>query len=89
LNNDLDNLGISSAVEEEILDQKSNLAAITVQDTVDGETAASIRRTIETSFMDGFRAVSLVAAGLAVLSAVVSAVMIEDKRETAVPAPGD
>jgi hypothetical protein len=39
--------------------------------------------------MDGFRAVSLVAAGLAVLSAVVSAVMIEDKRETAVPAPGD
>lgn len=89
LNSGLDELSISSGLEMDILEQESSLAAIMVPEDVDGGTAENIRSTINASFMDGFRAVSLVAAGLAVLSALVSAVMIEDKRKMAVPPTSD
>ncbi len=79
LSSGLSDLSLEPALESDILAQESNLAAITVPGEVDGGTADRIRQAVNSAFTDGFQAVSLVAAGLALLSALVAAMMIENK----------
>jgi EmrB/QacA subfamily drug resistance transporter len=68
-----------TAMEE----QKANLGAAEPPAGVNGETAAAIETAVDESFVVGFRVAMLIAAGLALASAVASALIIEGKGKTA------
>jgi EmrB/QacA subfamily drug resistance transporter len=65
----------SATLEEE----KVYLAGAEVPEGVGEEEAAAIKRAIDESFVAGFRVVMLIAAGLAIASAVAAAILIEGK----------
>jgi hypothetical protein len=65
----------SATLEEE----KVYLAGAEVPEGVGEEEAAAIERAIDESFVAGFRMVMLIAAGLAIASAVAAAILIEGK----------
>ncbi len=73
LDRHLDRLGVPAVAREEIDSQRSRLASAQTSDS-------RARRAIEESFVAGYRAVVLVAAALAVASAVAAAVMIPERR---------
>jgi hypothetical protein len=68
---------------------KVDLAGAEVPEGLDGGTAAAVERAIDEAFVAGYRVAMLIAAGLALASAVVAGIMIEGKgravesRETA------
>ena len=57
------------------------LAAIEIPQWIDTQLKEEIERSIDDSFVAGFRLVMIVAAGLAVLSAITAELMIESKRK--------
>ena len=67
-------------VRQEIDNQRIRLAAIDIPPQIDNRLREEIRRAIDDSFVAGFRLVVFVASGLAVLSAVTAALMIEGTR---------
>jgi EmrB/QacA subfamily drug resistance transporter len=68
--------------------QTSRLAAISVPDELKDETKGSIKRAVEESFVAGFRVVILMAAALALVSALFAWLLIEGRSETVVEAAG-
>ena len=62
----------------ELDSQRVKLAAIEIPQDVDPRLTANLRRSINDSFVAGFRVVMFVAAGLAILSAATAKVMIEN-----------
>jgi hypothetical protein len=66
LNARLATLGLSGDLTAQIVEQKAKMAGIQVADT-------TARQAIDEAFVAGFRAVMLVSAGLAALSAIVTA----------------
>jgi hypothetical protein len=69
--------------------EKVDLGGAEVPDGLEGETAAAVERAIDEAFVAGFRVAMYVAAGLALASAVVAAIMIEGKGSAVrSPQPG-
>jgi hypothetical protein len=73
-------LDLGAEAQQQLEESKSDLGAAQPPEGLASETAAAVERAVAESFLLGFRVVMLVAAGLAVASAVAAAVMIEGGR---------
>jgi EmrB/QacA subfamily drug resistance transporter len=80
LDDRLESMDLPSGVRSELEAAKVDLGAAAAPEGVDARTAAHIERAIEESFVAGFRAVMLVAAGLALASALAAALLVGDGR---------
>lgn len=90
LDNRLTKLGTSQQTQQALDGERSRLAGAEVPPNVSGEERARLERAIDESFVEAFRLVMLVAAGLAVVSAVMSLLLIDGKkadRPSPIPAP--
>ncbi|MEJ7655034.1 MAG: hypothetical protein WKH64_17720 [Chloroflexia bacterium] len=76
-------LPVSAEARAQLVGQSTALADMKVPDGMSGEAEAAIRRAIRESFVAGFRLVAFVAAGLALLSALASWLLIEGKAQPA------
>ncbi len=76
-------LDLPPAARQHLEAEKVDLGAAEVPDNLDRETAAAVERSRDEAFVAGFRVAMLIAAGLALASAVVAAIMIEGKGQTA------
>jgi MFS family permease len=85
LDSRLSDLNLSQETRAAMEEQKSNLGAAHPPEGVDAEAAASIERAVDESFVSGFRIAMYIAAGLALASAVASALIIEGKGQAARP----
>src|SRR5205823_14329720 len=61
--------------------ERVKLAGMDIPQGVSAETASALRTAIDESFIDGYRVVMLIACGLALLSAVSAAALIDGQRE--------
>ncbi len=77
---------LTPELRQKLEDQLIRLAAARVPDEIDAGTKTEIERSIDESFVAGFRLVMFVASGLALASAACSLLIIRDKPET-VPKP--
>ena len=73
-------LPLADDVKTQIIAQKDDLVNLKIPESVSEPTQTAIREYVKESFVAGFRLVALVAAGLAVLSAVASFFLIEGKE---------
>jgi len=64
--------GIDSEIRLEIESQREKLAAIEIPQHIESEQRAKIRKTIDESFLAGFRIVMIIASALALLSGVIA-----------------
>jgi hypothetical protein len=76
----LESMDLSGGVRSELEAAKAHLGAAKAPEGVDARTAARIERAIDESFVAGFRAVMLVSAGLALMSALAAALLVGDQR---------
>jgi EmrB/QacA subfamily drug resistance transporter len=76
----LQSMDLSSEVRSELEAAKADLGAAEAPEGVDSGTAARIERAIDESFVAGFRAVMLVSAALALMSALAAALLVGDRR---------
>ena len=74
-------LHIPAAVQQAIVAQHSKLASIDIPAGVSSATHAALVQAINESFVSGFRVVMLIAAGLALVSALSSLLLIEGKSK--------
>jgi MFS family permease len=85
-NNSLDkriaSLELSPQAQQFLDAQRINLAAAKVPPGLNSEVSAALKRAIATSFVDSFRLVMLIAVGLAIASAVVALLMLENRKKT-------
>ena len=79
LDSRLANLDLPEETQTAMEEQKSSLGGARPPESVDEETAASIERAVDESFITAFRVAMYIAAGLALASAVASALIIEGK----------
>ncbi|MBA2441217.1 MAG: MFS transporter [Rubrobacter sp.] len=80
-------LELSPGARAELEEEKINLGAADAPEGLEAETAAAVEEAIAKSYVTGFRAVMLTAAGLALASALSAALLIEDKRPPKEPEP--
>ena len=73
---------IEPAIVRELDDQRAKLAAACIPSSADVDTAAVIRRAVLESYVDGFRVLMLVAAGLSLLGALTAVVTIRGREST-------
>jgi EmrB/QacA subfamily drug resistance transporter len=76
-------LDLPPQARKQLESEKVDLGGAEAPSDVSGEKAAQIERAVDESFLAAFRLAMLIAAGLAVSSAVAAAVMIEGKGSTA------
>ena len=76
----LQSMDLPGGVHTELEAAKENLGAAEAPESVDARTAARIERAIDESFVAGFRAVMVVSAGLALMSALAAALLVGDGR---------
>src|SRR5918998_91372 len=81
LDSRLANLDLPEETRTAMEEQKSSLGGARPPESVDGVTAASIERAVDESFITAFRVAMYIAAGLALASAVASALIIEGKGQ--------
>jgi len=79
LTGDLAQVNVSREIRQEITSQEMKLAAIEVPAKIDVAAKEAIRRSIDESFIAGFRVVMLIASGLALASAATAWLVIRDK----------
>jgi EmrB/QacA subfamily drug resistance transporter len=72
-------LDLPQGPRQQLEAEKVDLAGAEVPEGLDGETAVAVQTSIDEAFVAGFRIAMLIAAGLAVASAVVAGIMIEGK----------
>jgi len=73
----LDVSNVPPGVRQELMRQRTKLAAIEISQDLDSETKEQLRRSIRESFVSGFRLVMLIASGLALASAAAAWLMID------------
>lgn len=73
-------LNLSPAIQQAINSQSSKLVSIQIPPGLSSATHLLIQQAINESFVTGFRLVMLIAAGLALLSALSAAILIEGKK---------
>ncbi len=71
---------LSPTIAEELDAQRINLAGAAIPREIDGEARAAIKRSINESFIAGFRLIMLIASGLAVASALCAWLVLDDKQ---------
>jgi EmrB/QacA subfamily drug resistance transporter len=74
-------LDLPPETRAELEGQTSRLATISIPEALKGETRQAVKRGIEESFVSGFRVVILIAAALALLSALFAWLLIEGKAQ--------
>ena len=74
-------------IRREIESQRVKLAAIEIPREIDARLTEDIKRSLNDSFVAGFRLLMIVASALALLSAATAGLMIEGKRKTTMQAP--
>jgi hypothetical protein len=72
-------LDLPREARQQLEAEKVDLAGAEVPEGLDGRTAAAVQRAIDEAFVAGYRVAMLIAAGLAIASAVVAGIMIEGK----------
>jgi len=77
------NLDLPPQAQQQLEAEKVNLGAAEVPEGVGGETAARIESAVDEAFLGAFRLAMLVAAGLALASALAAALIIEGKGRAA------
>jgi hypothetical protein len=77
----LDQINISPDQRTQIVSQGNDLLDLKIPDGIDPATSDSIRSAVRDSFVNGFRLVTFVSAGLALLSAVAAWALIEGKEK--------
>lgn len=82
LNQRISLLQLAPEAQQFLESQRVNLAAATLPPGLDPEVAAALKVAIATAFVDGFRAITGIAAGLAIASSVSAALLIEHRRKT-------
>jgi EmrB/QacA subfamily drug resistance transporter len=87
LDSRLANLELPSQVQQTLDEQRVKMAGAEVPAGVSSEVAADIEQAIAESFVTGFRMAMLIAAGLALASALTASAMIEGKRPATTAAP--
>jgi hypothetical protein len=73
-------MDLSGTVRSELEAEKVDLGAAEAPEGVDARTAAQIERAIDESFVAAFRTVMLVSSGLALVSALIAALLVGDRR---------
>jgi EmrB/QacA subfamily drug resistance transporter len=76
----LESMDLSGEVRSELEAAKADLGAAEAPESVNAETAARIEHAIDESFIAAFRAVMLISAGLALMSALAAALLVGDWR---------
>jgi hypothetical protein len=79
----LDALGVSPEVRRALAEEQQKLAAATVPPTLPAELRTTLRAAIAESFVDAFRLLALLSAGLAVVSALIAWSLIGKSGEQA------
>jgi len=77
----LDSMNLPGEVRSEMEAAKADLGAAEAPEGVDAGTAAHIDRAVDESFVAGFRTVMVLCVGLALVSALAAALLVEDRRE--------
>jgi EmrB/QacA subfamily drug resistance transporter len=72
-------LEVSPQVRQAIDSQRNKLAAAEIPATVDAQTRSKLKVALDESFLDGFRLVMIINAGLALASALAAALLVEGK----------
>ncbi|HEU4847332.1 MAG TPA: MFS transporter, partial [Rubrobacteraceae bacterium] len=72
-------LDLPQEARQQLEAEKVDLAGAEVPEGLNGSTATAVQRAIDEAFVAGYRVAMLIAAGLAVVSAVVASIMIEGK----------
>jgi EmrB/QacA subfamily drug resistance transporter len=80
--------GAPPAVRAEVLEQRSKLAAIDLSGIDDAEERSQLQDAVGASYVDGFRLVMIIAAGLALAASMCAAVTIEPKPAATEEAEG-
>lgn len=80
LDDQLREASVSPAIRNEIIEVSENLAAISLPENIDNNLQQKIREYIDLAFISGFRLVMFFSAGLAILSAFLSWMMIEKEE---------
>lgn len=73
-------LHLSANAQQFVDTQRINLAAASLPPGLSAEVAAALRRAIAAAFVDGFRSVMGVAVGLAIVSAMTAALLVERRQ---------
>lgn len=81
LDEHLDSMNMDQAARKSLSEERIRMAAIEVPKDLPIVTREKIRQAINESFVEGFRIISYIAAGLSILSALSAAAMIEGKSE--------
>jgi hypothetical protein len=71
--------GVAPEVQAQFIGQSADFTNLKIPDEVNGERQAIIRQAIQASFINGFRLVAYLAAGLALASALASWLLIAGK----------
>ena len=79
----LADLGLPSEARQQLEEEKIDLGAVEVPEGLDPELATTVERAVDEAFVVGYRAVMLVAAALAMASALSAALLIESKKNRA------
>jgi EmrB/QacA subfamily drug resistance transporter len=82
LNARLERLNLPADVRAELKAQTSRLAGISVPPQVDNQISQAVMRSVDESFVKGFRVAMLLASALALMAAVCSWLMIEGKERS-------
>ena len=80
------NLDLPPQAQQQLEEEKVNLGGAEVPEGLGGETSTAVERAIDEAFVAGFRTAMFVAAGLALMSAVAAAILIEGKGQALRPA---
>jgi hypothetical protein len=81
----LESMNLPNEIRREMEAAKADLGAAEAPEGVDAGTAAQIEHAIEESFVAGFRTVMLVCVGLALVSALVAALLVDDRKVQIAP----
>lgn len=85
LANRLDALGVSPEVRQLLAEERRKLAAATIPASVPRELRTALRAAVADSFVDAFRLLSLISAGLAVASAGIAWLLISGRTPRSTP----
>jgi hypothetical protein len=83
----LNDLAVPQAARAAVEAQRDRLAGAEVPSDVDAGTRGEMERAIDGAFVDGFRVIMLIGAGLALASALIAWLLIEGKAPKEAPAP--
>ncbi|HEV8455851.1 MAG TPA: MFS transporter [Gemmatimonadales bacterium] len=80
-------LGVPSEAREQLWRERGKLAALTIPHSLPDQLRSSLELAVSAAFVDAFRAIMLLAAGLAVVGAAISWLMIDGEPDRSPPPP--